>query len=351
MREKIIALVFCLVILGITGTTFYNMVIDYLEPKEEKSEIAKGFEEEKEKNGTKKEEGLLQSFSDNLAGKEEGAKMASEISTATSGMTYIESTQVLLGKNDWLFFKSVEDGDPIEDYESVFRYSDEELANFAQKLEADQAIINSHGCDFYVLSNPNKSNVYSELMPDTVVKQNEKSSTDLLFEYLQTNSSIKAVNTKEDLIKAKDTHQVYYSTDTHFNQIGAYVATQTLKQAIDGQPIQKLSNVKFNVVDEHYAGDLAILANMTDIFNNDKKYEIDPSSVDVSKRCDKKILIIGDSFGQAMYPLMVHYFTEVNFVHIMEFNESYLDLYQPDVVVWESVERLTERFCWVDLWS
>ncbi|MDO4466643.1 MAG: hypothetical protein Q4C49_06500 [Bacillota bacterium] len=343
MREHIITLVFCITILSITISTFFNMV----QNTSEKTDLQKKMEIERKED----DKDLLQVFSDNLAGKEEGAKLASSISKATSGMTYIESTQVLLGKDDWLFYKREDDGNPLGDYEGAFRYTEEELLTFSQKLERDQEIFNSLGCEFLVLTAPNKSNVYFEYMPDTIPRQSNLSSVDQLFDYLQTNSSIRAINTKPALIQAKDLGQVYYSTDTHFNRQGAFIAVQELFKTIEGREGQPFSSARFTVTNEHFSGDLATLANMNDIFQNDTFYEFDPTSVDLSFVSDKKVLIIGDSFGEAMYPVLAHYFQDVHFHHVLQFTTDMIAEYQPDIVVWEVVERQAQRYLEVNLWE
>ena len=63
------------------------------------SDVVKGHELEtkKDKSGVK---GAVDSFTSNLTDKKEGAKAASEVTKKTSGNTYIESTQVLPGKED-----------------------------------------------------------------------------------------------------------------------------------------------------------------------------------------------------------------------------------------------------------
>lgn len=116
MREKIITLVFCLVIFGISVSTLFNQTISLFTKKEEVSDVVKGHELEQSRNkkDSNKISSAVDSFTSNLTGKKEGSKVASEVTKKTTGNTYIESTQVLLGKDNWLFFKSTTDGDPVD---------------------------------------------------------------------------------------------------------------------------------------------------------------------------------------------------------------------------------------------
>lgn len=352
MREKIITLVFCLVIFGISVSTLFNQTISLFTKKEEVSDVVKGHELEQSRNkkDSNKLSSAVDSFTSNLTGKKEGSKVASEVTKKTTGNTYIESTQVLLGKDNWLFFKSTTDGDPISDYQGINHYNEETMAEMASKLETERNQFAQYGCDFYILSIPNKANVYPEYMPDTVVREDSTSKTDLLMKYLSKNTDLNVVDAKPDLLKAKKRNRVYYKTDTHYNQKGAFITVQALKKKVDGKP-DSLKSVKFNKLSENYSGDLADLCEMKDTFNDDIQYAIEPSSVSSNKKSDKKVLVIGDSFSEHMNDIMSLYFSEVHTVNVWSFTTDLLTEYQPDIVVWECAERYTDRFQWISLFG
>ena len=162
MREKIITLVFCLVIFGISVSTLFNQTISLFTKKEEVSDVVKGHELEQSRNkkDSNKISSAVDSFTSNLTGKKEGSKVASEVTKKTTGNTYIESTQVLLGKEDWLFYKSTEDGDPISDYQGTNHYDEATMQTIADKLTNERNQFTNYGIDFYILSILNKSSVY-----------------------------------------------------------------------------------------------------------------------------------------------------------------------------------------------
>jgi hypothetical protein len=270
MKEKIIMIVFCFVIFGISISTLFNQTVSLFKKDEKVSDIVKGHELEtkKDKSGVK---GAVDSFTSNLTGKKEGAKAASEVTKKTSGNTYIESTQVLLGKEDWLFYKSKEDGDPISDYQGTNHYDEATMQTIADKLTNERNQFTNYGIDFYILSIPNKSSVYPEYMPYTIERKDTTSRTDLLMKYLKENTDLNVVDAKPTLVKAKKKKPVYYKSDTHFNQIGAFMTVQALKDKIDGKT-DKLKDVKFGKITNHYSGDLARLCDMQDTFNNDTQY-------------------------------------------------------------------------------
>lgn len=349
MKEKIIMIVFCFVIFGISISTLFNQTVSLFKKDEKVSDVVKGHELEtkKDKSGVK---GAVDSFTSNLTGKKEGAKAASEVTKKTSGNTYIESTQVLLGKEDWLFYKSTEDGDPISDYQGINHYDEATMQAVADKLTNERNQFANYGIDFYILSIPNKSSVYPEYMPDTIERKDTTSRTDLLMKYLEENTDLNVVDAKPILEKAKKKKQVYYKSDTHFNQIGAFVTVQALKDKIDGKT-DSLKDVKFDKVMNNYSGDLACLCDMQDTFNDDIQYQLDAATVNTKIKSNKRILVIGDSFSEVMQSIMSQYFAEVKTVNIWSFEPSLLDEYKPDIVVWEHAERYTDRFNWISLFG
>lgn len=349
MKEKIIMIVFCFVIFGISISTLFNQTVSLFKKDEKVSDVVKGHELEtkKDKSGVK---GAVDSFTSNLTGKKEGAKAASEVTKKTSGNIYIESTQVLLGKEDWLFYKSTEDGDPISDYQGINHYDEATMQAVADKLTNERNQFANYGIDFYILSIPNKSSVYPEYMPDTIERKDTTSRTDLLMKYLEENTDLNVVDAKPILEKAKKKKQVYYKSDTHFNQIGAFVTVQALKDKIDGKT-DSLKDVKFDKVMNNYSGDLACLCDMQDTFNDDIQYQLDAATVNTKIKSNKRILVIGDSFSEVMQSIMSQYFAEVKTVNIWSFEPSLLDEYKPDIVVWEHAERYTDRFNWISLFG
>lgn len=353
LKRYLTSLLACLIILAITITSFVRQAITtFSSGTETETDVEKGHKIEQEiLNGIVEGNGLkdtIDDFTNQLVGKGRGAKYASALSVWISRNEYVESTEVLLGKDNWLFYKTTSDGNPIADYQGTNHYDEDTLKVTAQNLMHVRNTIESYGTEFIVMSIPNKETVYSEYMPDTIVQLNSESKTDLLLDYLEENTNLTIIDAKPALLAEKGSYQLYRKTDTHFNEIGSFIATQTLKKSVDGN-CEALEDVKFDIIGEDCAGDLAQLCNMEDIFNYDTIYTIDPASVTVSLKSDKKILFIGDSFGLEMENVMSNYFAEVDFVNVWSFDMDLISQYQPDIVVWESVERYTDRFNWDDI--
>jgi len=123
-----------------------------------------------------KVQNTLNSFTERLFGRTKLIAFNTELTSLLTGGTYMESTQVLKGKNDWLFYKTEMDGHPIWDYMGINHFTEQELATMAANLtQMRDYFENERGIDFYITALPNKEVVYEEYMPDTIARVNEVS--------------------------------------------------------------------------------------------------------------------------------------------------------------------------------
>ena len=313
IRNKSVAGVFALIIMLICVLTLLKMVRGHL-----------GINE----------------FEGALVGRYRMINLNTAISKLLTGGTYMESNEVLLGKDGWLFYKATGDGTPLYDYMGINHFSEEELAKVYDNLVAIGDGISARGMDVIFMTVPNKEQVYSEYMPDTVDKINDKSRLDELTEYIESKGGLIAdrygyVDTSEVLRACKDTYPLFYRTDTHWTECGSYLALMELRRAMD-QRVTPIDEVVFTDKGG-FVGDLAKISGSRDEYS-DVNPVIDASSINDDSTKDQVMLIIGDSFGDAMIHSAKHFYKEVYWVRLKEYTDE-LDRYEPDVVVVECVER------------
>ena len=270
------------------------------------------------------------------------------LTSALTGGSYIESTQVLVGKNNWLFYKTDIDGHPLWDYMGINHFTDDELAAMAANLVSMRDYFNSQGIDFFVTGIPNKEIVYEENMPDTVVRINSVSRAEQVAEYMWNNTDLVYVYPKQALIDAKTDYQVYYMTDTHWNQIGAFVGLQEIFNAAYGNKAD-IDSVKFNVTGDDFAGDLAVIGGVGDKYKYDTTYVFDTESAAKEQYRDEVIFVVGDSFSGFLSTVAKGYYKEVHWIYTQDFTMDMVEEYNPDVIIWESTERYIETFLNVNL--
>jgi len=287
-------------------------------------------------------------FTGNLAMIEEAAKLNSNLSSALADDAYIESAQVLAGKGGWLFYKRADDGTSMQDYQGTSSFSDATMETIANQMLAQRDYFAEKGARFVVMIVPNKEIIYSEFMPSMIYRSSEITRCDKLYDYLTANTDLEIVYPKLELFAAKNICPVFYKYDTHWNRIGAFVGVQSILQQLYGS-CQDVAKVEIITENTNTSGDLAAMINMTDKYNNDSFYSVASDSYDPALQVPEDLLIIGDSFSTLMMDDLKYYFEDARQVGVWTFKKSMLDEYQPDVIIWECVERYADRFSWIDL--
>ena len=117
---------------------------------------------------------------------------------------------VIIGKEGYLYF-----GETVNDYHGNVTLSDRGLYNTQRMLELLQEAVEDKGGQFLFLVAPNKNSVY-DYMPDRYLKTSVNNNWRLLNQQLTKVNSIDVFPIFQD---SKD--ELYYKTDTHWNNEGA----------------------------------------------------------------------------------------------------------------------------------
>ena len=291
-------------------------------------------------------------YSDNLPYRNELIQMNSLLSAKILGESV--SKQVIIGDDGWLFYK-----EGIADYKGINHYSEEILANIAENLNIISAYLDERDVQFIVTVCPNKETVYEEYIPNHIRRVSDEKKTDLLIEYLEQNTEIDVVWSKEELNDIGKEYQLYYKNDTHWNNLGAYIGVQQIRDRICGEReyIEQQQIVPFSLressnIDRY---DLAQMINLKSWVEDDWEYNItntyNVEKFDYDKEYysnedaiyQKRVLILGDSFTDSMKPEMSRLFAEVIFLKHGPYEEDIISKYNPDVVVLEIVERYSYK--------
>jgi|GEM_PF-309662 len=278
----------------------------------------------------------------------------------------IISDIVLLGKAKWLFTKEV---NLTEKYIGIEKYNftEKELEKAKNNLIHFRDELKKKNIDFIFMVCPDKQSIYFEYMPDYIKRKPTKNDTDIFVEYIKNNTDIKVVYPKEKLLKYKDKYQLYYKYDTHWNNLGAYIGYSELMKSlniyvdnIDNVNIKSLSaNERFNFGGIYNYNDMANMFSLGKIkyYNDDKTYIISNYIIknyetnyyissenfsfnSKSYKSKNNIMIIRDSYTMGMLDYIATRFKQSEFIHIDSFKNENITEYKPDIVVFESVEKL-----------
>lgn len=270
----------------------------------------------------------------------------------------------IVGKDGWLFYnaESIGNGTSIGQFKGIERFTDEELRQAAESLEATRDWCEERGCEFVLFIAPNKERVYSEYMPDAyrTCRYSDSCNTDQLVEYLRENTDIRVVWAYEDMEEYKAAHPddpMYYRLDTHWNYLGGYIGSRALLREL-GIEIPAADQRVMERADKYpFRGDLTMLMNLgaSDLFSETDyvfpEYPAPGMQIvyeDVNGvvaytspgRDPRDVIVYRDSFCNIMRYFIGEHFNSIRMIPKEYWDPQILEDDTPDVLVFE----LTERF-------
>lgn len=180
------------------------------------------------------------------------------------------SAKVIIGKQGWLFLgKFNEYFDEIDYYRNLKPFTVEELRYWQILLEERSDWLKRRGIHYLFTIAPNKSTIYPEFMPDSIRKIHLQSRQDQLIKHLKKFSTLKILDLRPALLAAKKEKRIYNKTDTHWNDLGGYIAyceiIKHLEQYYNFIRSRPLNNFQIKQA-EFRNGDLALMLSLPNVF-------------------------------------------------------------------------------------
>jgi hypothetical protein len=262
--------------------------------------------------------------------------------------------KVIAGDDGWLVYTA--EGD-IEDYQRVGLFSEEELAQFQKNLDALSAKYAERGIELIVVVVPNKNTIYPERVPSHVPVLGTESRLNQVIACLRARGNEQIVDLRPALIEAKTERQMYYATDTHWNDYGAYIAYAALLEAAgltprplsDFEPITRepaLLDLSDNIGATALPESKIQLTPLFDLRAAYKNINLGGRRLMFSYVSDESLpdlVIYYDSFFFNVIPLLGEHFQHGLYVQNYTggglWNLSWVDERHPDVVIIEFTER------------
>jgi hypothetical protein len=258
-------------------------------------------------------------------------------------------------------------------------------------LEERQAWLAQRGIPYLSIIPPDKQSIYPQWMPDEVPRGKGPSRLDQLIAHLTAHSTVGVVDMRHQLIEAAAAGRVYNKSDSHWNDRGAYIGYRAIlaavKQACPAKSVQPQEESAFDAVSiRGEGGDLAGMMGLKDSIHEDRMLLIGrapavtasgwvqrtiragdtfritaatPVDADhrllgedgggtnygeriITGRDDPTlptIVLIRDSFCNAMTPMLAEHFRRAVFCSQDDFDRTVIEAEHPDVVATEIVER------------
>jgi len=164
-------------------------------------------------------------FGDRLA-------LRTELITCKSLLSYFllhetGTKDAIVGNAGWFF---VAKEHVLESFCNARPFTATELAQVANDLQRRQNWLAKRNIHYLFVIAPDAPTIYPEYVPSQFRKLNPQSRWDQLLDYLKIHSTVDVLDLRPALLKAKVTERVYFKTDPHWNELGAFIAYQQIAQ-------------------------------------------------------------------------------------------------------------------------
>ena len=272
------------------------------------------------------------------------------------------SPKALVGKEGFLFYTHERS---LEYFRRVTPFTPAELAQWRQALETREAWLRERGIRFLVVVAPNKETIYPEHMPDLYRPLRPDSRLDQLVEHLRRQRSpVEVLDLREPLRQAKAHGRIYHKTDTHWNDVGAFVAYGEILRRI-GPWFPGMRSEPWPadpVVRTRSGGDLARLLALEDRFREERIDLVprasrrarpaglslpaaitnpeDWSAFECAECGGPRVVMYQDSFNTDLAPFLSEHFTRIVYGNSSRMLVDVIERERPGLFVQEFVERI-----------
>ncbi|MCA9436558.1 MAG: hypothetical protein KC978_12305, partial [Candidatus Omnitrophica bacterium] len=186
----------------------------------------------------------------------------------TSRLLGLSTEKVLIGEDGWLYYS----GPVIDDFmgrrDSPYDHSD----RWKDKLESWTDWFAERDMTYLFVVAPNKVTIYPEHLPERYRKRAGRTRMDRLKEYLAENSRVPLFDLRESMREAKDLGLVYHPNDSHWTDLGAFIAFQEICREISsatGVNMDCGSIEDYRFVNQVHEGDLGEMIGFGKAFSVD----------------------------------------------------------------------------------
>ncbi len=267
---------------------------------------------------------------------------------------------VVLGEEGW-FFLGNKYGNIINENIGLETFSKKDLDKIGANIQNSKEYLEQYGIKYYVCVAPNKHAVYNSFLP-SYLRNRSTTKLEQLKHYLET-KEFELIDLK-DYFHQYDSLRLFHKTNTHWNDIGAFLGYKRLLSSIQ----KDFDGLKSFELDDFHIDTLIKqredLTNMIKIDIEEEHIVLKPKerfqSIELEKQLtvpdnyfrhpdnyeyrykgigNLKVLVFRDSFSTGMIQFLKEYFGEIIFVWHHDFNKEIIEAEKPDIVIHEFIER------------
>lgn len=288
------------------------------------------------------------------------------------------SDNLVIGADRRLFYAGQ---GALDLYRAFDPFETDELAAWLAYFEQQRDWLADRGVRFLIVIAPDKSSIHPEELPRTVRRIGSTTRQDQLLAYVRERSDLEVLDLRPTLCAAKDGGSVYLESDTHWNDRGALVVERAIVERLAAwfpalEPCEDDDFSRERV--RTRGGDLAALMALEDVFTeNEERWTpkapfpcrlvaeglVPPAGrapsglqgdVPVLERTTPyalvqdaphlpSLVIFRDSFGTRLLQFLPWHFAKSVCYWQYFFDPRVVEREEPDVVVYQFVERVLMR--------
>lgn len=272
---------------------------------------------------------------------------------------------VIVGRSGWLFFAGDE---ALASYRALQPFTEAELATWQRRIETRRDWLAERGIRYLVVIAPNKETIYPEFMPERLNRVRPLTRLDQLVTYMRAHSSVAIVDPRDALRSAKAGGTLYLRTDTHWNDVGAWLLYREIVTGLRRwyPELEPTPATEFApVTRQGWSGDLATMLGM-DGRISEERLLLEPRRVRLARVADPgprpedaqqklsaaergepslpRAVMFHDSFGLSLQPFLGESFSRIVFSSgptnwRSNFDAALVERERPAVVIQEIAER------------
>lgn len=269
--------------------------------------------------------------------------------------------KVIVGKKGWLFFQET-----MNDYQKRNLLSGREIHNCATVVRLIEQGVELQGAEFAFTVAPNKNTLYGKYMPDCFEAGSGEGNLEHLIAEMK-KQKVHYVDLRTPLRKGKN--QVYHKLDTHWNNLGASIACETLLDYfgkdhihyenesylwkknfsgdLQGMLFPKSRKKDWNAIYDRpwtyeYVNNVTSTEQMEIQTENQTQKDDQKNAVKEKQKKQKRhksLVMYRDSFGNALVPFMAQEYLKGYFTKEVPYDLSLVDAYKADDVMIELAQR------------
>jgi alginate O-acetyltransferase complex protein AlgJ len=266
----------------------------------------------------------------------------------------VQDDKVIRGKEGWLFLAG-DRNDVLAQHTGELLLKPDQLEHWRVVLERRKRALAELGAEYLFAIAPDNHAVYPEFLPDGVDHVEHRPVSQLCDHLEGRDSPVEPIYPLAELLEAKRERVVCMSSDTHWNEYGAFVVYSRLADQIERTvPMRRVSEEEVVFPEVNTVGDLghklrpgfaepstvAFMRHVSAALVADNRVEgvgavIETECPDATGSC----VLVGDSYAWSLMRFFAESFRHFTFVHMATVDLDFVARRRPDVVVNMTAER------------